>query len=120
MPNTTKSGGSIENSIAYEGRAMNTTFHSLTTHWRSIVPLVSAPNTDEEYRERLELLQQLIDEVGGDEQHPLASLLNFVGMLAADYEKAHYPPDASLQEVLALLMQEHQLRQTNLPERVLI
>lgn len=72
---------------------------------------------DEEYRKRLELLEQLIDEVGEDEQHPLASLLNFVGMLVADYEKAHYPPpDASPQAVLALLMQEHQLRQSDLPE----
>ena len=40
---------------------MNTTFDSLTEHWRSIAPLVAMPNTDSDYQKRLDLLNQLID-----------------------------------------------------------
>jgi HTH-type transcriptional regulator/antitoxin HigA len=96
---------------------MNSTLASLSNHWQNIAPLVATPTSDADYQARLALLYQLIDEVGEDEQHPLASLLNFVGVQIADYEKRHYPePGASPQEVLALLMQEHQLKQGDLPE----
>jgi HTH-type transcriptional regulator/antitoxin HigA len=96
---------------------MNTTFDSLTEHWYNIAPLVAAPHTDRDYQKHLDLLNQLIDIVGENEQHPLASLLNFVGMLVSDYEKNHFtPPEASPQQVLAFLMQEHQLKQSDLPE----
>lgn len=96
---------------------MNSTLASLSNHWQNIAPLVATPNSEADYQDRLALLHQLIDEVGEDEQHPLASLLNFVGVQITDYEKHHYPePDSSPQEVLALLMQEHQLKQGDLPE----
>ncbi|HEY8034813.1 MAG TPA: hypothetical protein VIF37_04410 [Methylobacter sp.] len=43
--------------------------------------------------------------IGENESHPLASLLNFVGMLVADYEQVHFSrPEASAQQVLALLI----------------
>lgn len=96
---------------------MNSTLATLSNHWQDIAPLVAIPNNDEQYQDRLDLLHQLIDTVGEDEQHPLASLLNFVGVQIAEYEKQHYPePEATSQEVLAFLMQEHQLKQSDLPE----
>jgi HTH-type transcriptional regulator/antitoxin HigA len=96
---------------------MNSTLASLSNHWQNIAPLVATPTSEADYQERLALLHQLIDEVGEDEQHPLASLLDFVGVQIADYEKRHYPePEASPQDVLASLMQEHQLKQSDLPE----
>jgi HTH-type transcriptional regulator / antitoxin HigA len=96
---------------------MNSTLDSLSNHWQNIAPLVVTPNNEAEYQDRLDLLYQLIDTVGEDEQHPLASLLHFVGIQIAEYEKQHYPmPDASPQEVLASLMQEHQLKQSDVPE----
>lgn len=96
---------------------MNTTFDSLTEHWHSIAPWVVAPHTDSDYQKRLDLLNQLIDIVGENEQHPLASLLNFVGMLVSDYEKEYFSsPEATPQQVLTFLMQEHQLKQSDLPE----
>jgi HTH-type transcriptional regulator/antitoxin HigA len=96
---------------------MNSTLASLSNHWQNIAPLVATPNNDADYEARLALLYQLIDEVGEDERHPLASLLNFVGIQIAEYEKQHYAmPDASPQDVLASLMQEHQLKQGDLPE----
>jgi len=96
---------------------MNSTLDLLSNHWQNIAPLVATPNSDADYEDRLALLYQLIDEVGEDEQHPLASLLNFVGIQIAGYEKQHYAmPDVSPQDVLASLMQEHQLKQSDLPE----
>jgi HTH-type transcriptional regulator/antitoxin HigA len=95
---------------------MNSTIATLSNHWQNIAALVATPNNDADYQERLDLLHQLIDEIGEDEQHPLASLLDFVGVQIAEYEKQHYPePDATPQEVLASLMQEHQLKQSDLP-----
>jgi len=96
---------------------MNSTLVTLSSHWQDIAPLIAIPNDEEQYQDRLDLLHQLIDTVGEDEQHPLTSLLHFVGIQIAEYEKQHYAmPDASPQEVLALLMEEHQLKQSDLPE----
>lgn len=96
---------------------MNTRYQTLTQHWQPIAPLLTAPESEEHYQGCINLLFQLIDEVGENEQHPLASLLHFVGMLVAEYEGTHYPqPEASAQDVLALLMDQHQLKQSDLPE----
>ena len=69
------------------------------------------------YQQYVNLLNQLIDGIGEDEQHPLASLLHYVGFQIEEYEKQHYAmPDATPQDVLLSLMQEHQLKQSDLPE----
>jgi HTH-type transcriptional regulator/antitoxin HigA len=82
-----------------------------------MVAQITMLSNEVEYQYRLNLLHQLIDTVGEDEQHPLASLLHFVGIQIAEYEKQHYAmSDASPQEVLASLMQEHQLKQSDLSE----
>ena len=55
--------------------------------------------------------------MGDNEQHPLASLLDTVGTLVANYEQEHYSlPEAGPQEILAYLLKEHQLTQSELPE----
>jgi HTH-type transcriptional regulator/antitoxin HigA len=96
---------------------MNSTVHAIAKNWQPLAPLLSVPYTEEDYYNRLDLLNKLIDEVGDNEQHPLASLLDTVGTLVANYEQEHYSlPEASPQEVLAYLIQEHQLMQSELPE----
>jgi HTH-type transcriptional regulator/antitoxin HigA len=96
---------------------MNNTVHAIAKNWQPLAPLLSVPYTEEDYNNRVELLNQLIDEVGENEQHPLASLLDTVGILVANYEQEHYAlPEASPQEVLAYLLDEHQLTQSQLPE----
>ena len=39
----------------------------------------------------MSLLDQLIDEVGEDESHPLASLMEILGVLIEHFENAHVP-----------------------------
>ena len=48
-------------------------------------------DTEEEYRQLVALLDGLIDEVGEDEAHPLASLMEIVGVLIAKYEDERVP-----------------------------
>jgi HTH-type transcriptional regulator/antitoxin HigA len=49
------------------------------------------PHTEAEYRQLVELLDSLIDEVGEDESHPLASMMEVVGILIEKYEDGHVP-----------------------------
>jgi HTH-type transcriptional regulator/antitoxin HigA len=52
---------------------------------------VFVPHTEEEYRRIVALLDGLIDEVGEDENHPLASLMEILGVLVEHYEAEHVP-----------------------------
>jgi HTH-type transcriptional regulator/antitoxin HigA len=65
---------------------------SKTAHaWSSLAGTVFAPHSDEEYRRLVMLLDNLIDEVGEDEAHPLASLMEIVGVLIQNYEDQNVP-----------------------------
>ncbi len=59
--------------------------------WSSLAGNVFVPHSEEEYRRIVTLLDQLIDEVGEDEDHPLASLMEVLGVLVEDYETKHVP-----------------------------
>lgn len=59
--------------------------------WAALAGSVSVPHTDEEYEKLVALLDSLIDEVGEDESHPLASLMEVVGVLIEKYEDEHVP-----------------------------
>jgi HTH-type transcriptional regulator / antitoxin HigA len=49
------------------------------------------PHTEADYRELVELLDRVTDEVGEDEDHPLASLMDVLGVLIQKYEDEHVP-----------------------------
>ncbi len=57
--------------------------------WPALSHLVYVPHIEEEYARLVALLDSLIDEVGEDETHPLASLMEIVGVLIERYEKEH-------------------------------
>jgi HTH-type transcriptional regulator / antitoxin HigA len=50
---------------------------------------IVVPQTEKEYDELIGLLNTLIDEVGEDETHPLASLMDVIGVLIKRYEDEH-------------------------------
>jgi HTH-type transcriptional regulator/antitoxin HigA len=57
----------------------------------------------------------LLDEVGDDESHPLADVLDFLSDQVKVYEDQNYViPDAAPQEVLRFLMNQHDLKQDDL------
>ncbi len=85
--------------------------------WPQISDLVSVPRTKEDYERAVALLDELIDEVGEDEQHPLASLMDTLGTLIEAYEDMHIPePVVDPNSTLAFLMEEHGLSEKDLPE----
>jgi HTH-type transcriptional regulator/antitoxin HigA len=47
------------------------------------------PHNDREYRQLVKQLDRLIDEVGEDENHPLASMMEVLGVLIEKYEDQH-------------------------------
>lgn len=53
--------------------------------WSSLADSVFMPHTEDEYRRLVALLDGLI-EVGEDESHPLASLMEIFGVLIEKYE----------------------------------
>ena len=59
--------------------------------WPSMAPLIHVPHTEEEYDRIVAFLDQLIDEVGEEESHPLASLMEILGVLVEAYETEHVP-----------------------------
>jgi HTH-type transcriptional regulator / antitoxin HigA len=107
----------MEIQLTIQEASMNSTLQTMKESWQPLAPLVSVPYTEAEYQERVSLLNELIDEVGENEQHPLASLLEIVGIAVSSYEQNHCPiPTSTPQDVLAYLMAEHQLKQSDLPE----
>lgn len=78
---------------------------------------ISAIHDEQRYAEMVELLNELIDVVRGNEDHPLVDLLEIVGDLISSYEATQYPiDDAAPIDVLRHLMDEHELTQSDLPE----
>lgn len=59
--------------------------------WPTFAPLLYVPHTEAEYRRLVSLLDALIDRVGEDESHPLASLMEVIGTLIERYEDETVP-----------------------------
>jgi HTH-type transcriptional regulator/antitoxin HigA len=59
--------------------------------WSSLAGTVFVPPSEKEYLQLVALLDSLIDEVGEDESHPLASLMKIVGVLIQNYEDQNVP-----------------------------
>ena len=62
-----------------------------TSAWSSLAGTVFVPYSEEEYRRLVALLDNLNDEVGENEAHPLASLMEIVGVLIQNYEDQNVP-----------------------------
>jgi HTH-type transcriptional regulator / antitoxin HigA len=63
----------------------NQAFH----RWPELAQWIYVPHSDEEYERLVAVLDQLIDEVGEEESHPLASLMEVIGVLVERYENEH-------------------------------
>ena len=69
------------------------------------------------YEQTVALLDELIDEVGEEKNHPLASLMETLGSLIEMYENSHLPePTGDLVSSLQEFMAEHGLSHKDLPE----
>ena len=85
--------------------------------WPMARDTLSVPHTEEAYRRLRGVLDRLTEEVGENEGHPLASLMETVGALVEVYESEYEgAPSGEPTETLEYLMQEHGLGQGDLPE----
>jgi HTH-type transcriptional regulator/antitoxin HigA len=66
-------------------------FGETTKAWVALQGTVYVPHNQEEYNRLVTLLDSLIDEVGENEAHPLASLMEIVGLLIENYEAEYVP-----------------------------
>ncbi|MGJ4748406.1 helix-turn-helix domain-containing protein [Leptospira sp. SA-E8] len=85
--------------------------------WPEVKDLLSVPHSDKQYKKLLKALDELIDEVGNNERHPLAPLMETVGNLIEEYEKDNFESiDADPVDVLKYLMEENGLTQKDMSE----
>jgi HTH-type transcriptional regulator / antitoxin HigA len=96
---------------------MNSQIQKMAEVWPDIRHIFSVPHTDKEYDQLVHMLDDLTDEVGENESHPLASLMESIGALIQLYETRNLPETAgSPVNALKSLMDEHGLRQADLSE----
>jgi len=85
-------------------------------HWTNIAPLLTIRN-ERDYNAAVKRMNELLDEIGTNEKHPLYSLLDTLGTLIHAYEEEHFRiPESTGGEVLRFLMDEQGLTQSDLPE----
>ena len=70
---------------------LDTKIEQASPHWIEVSKILYLPHSEKEYQESVRLLDNLIDTIGEDENHPLASLMEILGMLIEKYEDEHVP-----------------------------
>lgn len=90
-------------------------------HWVALHEAlgIGSPITDEvQYERALAFVEQVFDDVALDPKHPLGGLVDLLADHLREYEDRVHPwPDTSTPAtVLASLMEEHGLKQSDLPE----
>ena len=74
---------------------------------------------EREYARMVAVLDEVIDEAGSDESHPLAGLADLLGELVVRYEEGRVPvPQAEPRVVLDFLMKQNGLRQSDLGDEI--
>ena len=59
--------------------------------WPLLADVVFVPHTEVDYQRLVAVLDSLVDVVGENEDHPLAPLMEVVGVLIEKYEDEHVP-----------------------------
>ncbi len=96
---------------------MNIRLKEIAKVWPDIRPILSVPHNEKDYNKLVNLLDNLIDEVGNNESHPLSSLMETIGSLIETYESQYIPElEGNPMDTLNTLMEEHGLKQSDLSE----
>jgi HTH-type transcriptional regulator/antitoxin HigA len=78
---------------------------------------VTSVRTEADYNKAIAFIDKLLDEVGDDEAHPLAEVLDLIATQVKAYEDEHVQiPDAEPREVLLFLIDQHGLKQGDLDD----
>jgi HTH-type transcriptional regulator/antitoxin HigA len=78
---------------------------------------VTSVRSEREYARARATMDALLDEIGDDERHPLAEVLDYLADRIRAYEEEHVQiSDADPGEVLRFLMEQHGLKQDDLAD----
>jgi len=78
---------------------------------------VTSVHTEEDYARATKTIDVLLNEIGDDEDHPLADVLDFLADQVKAYEDEHFSiPKAKPHDVLRFLMEQHGLHQEDLSD----
>ncbi len=94
---------------------------SVQSAWQDLNKLVplGAITSEKDYKRRVRVMDELLDRIGANESHRLMPLLDLVTREVEAYEaKQQALPEAAPADVLAFLMEEHNLKQTDLAEEL--
>jgi HTH-type transcriptional regulator / antitoxin HigA len=84
--------------------------------FKKVVGVISV-RTEDDYAQARATIDALLDEVGDDDDHPLADVLDFLSDQVKAYEDGHVQiPEAAPNEVLRFLMDQHGLQQEDLKD----
>jgi len=85
--------------------------------WPQVKSVLSVPTNSREYSRLCKILDDLVDEIGNDDNHRLAPLLDTIGSLIEAYEDEHFQfEELGPVDLLKALMQEHSLTQSELKD----
>jgi HTH-type transcriptional regulator/antitoxin HigA len=94
---------------------------SVQSAWKELTKLLPlGPITSNKaYEQRVRVMDELLERIGTNESHPLMPLLDLLTKQIEAYEEEHHNlPDATPAEVLQYLMEEHDLKQTDLADEL--
>ena len=96
---------------------MNSQLENISKVWPTVKAFFSVPHTESEYQSLVNTLDSLVDEVGNNQNHELAPVMETIGNLIENYEDRKYKiKEASPVDALKYLIQEHGLKQSDLKE----
>ena len=96
---------------------MNTQLKEIAKVWPDIQPIFSVPHNKKDYNRLVKLLDKLVDEVGNNETHHLASLMETIGSLIETYESQYINKiEGNPIDALKTLMADHDMKQSDLSE----
>jgi len=84
--------------------------------FKDVVGVTSVRN-EQDYAQARATIEVLLDEIGDDENHPLADVLDYLSDQVEAYEDERYAiPASEPKEVLRFLMDQHGLKQEDLAD----
>ena len=95
---------------------MSADIQAMQDVWQKLAPSGIVPYTDDDYWQVVSVLDSLIDVVGEDEDHPLASLMDVIGVLVENYENEHVPEPGQGRKVDELMSGVSSLSRDELAE----
>jgi HTH-type transcriptional regulator/antitoxin HigA len=89
----------------------------LVDHFRHVLPYIKVPTSESENQKLIKRARELKAMAKAHETHAIKELLNLIYKNIDAYERRIYPVEhSSPADILAFLMEQHDLTQSDLPE----